>query len=80
MPKTITLRVDESVYDILKKAADGERRTLSNFIEVAAIRYLSNSTHVDNAEQESILKDKELMDDLMKGLIDYKKGNYKVVA
>ena len=37
--KTITVRVDDNVYNVLKKAADGERRTISNFIENASLSY-----------------------------------------
>jgi uncharacterized protein (DUF1778 family) len=42
MAKTITMRVDENTCDILKKAADGQKRTISNFIEYAAINYVLN--------------------------------------
>jgi len=31
--KTVTMRVDDSVYDMIKLAAEGQRRNLSNFIE-----------------------------------------------
>ena len=37
MSKTITLRIDDEVYKILKTAANGEKRTISNFIEFAAL-------------------------------------------
>ncbi|MCR1795822.1 CopG family transcriptional regulator, partial [Leptospira sp. id769339] len=32
MSKTITLRIEDPIYDIFKKAAEGERRTISNFV------------------------------------------------
>ena len=50
MGKTITLRVDDAVYTTLKRAADGDRRTISNFIENAAINYIFNTTAVDDNE------------------------------
>ena len=33
MPKTITIRLDDDVYDMFRKAADGERRSISNFVD-----------------------------------------------
>jgi uncharacterized protein (DUF1778 family) len=55
MAKTITLKVDDNVYDILKKAADGNRRTISNFLEFAAINYISSDTVVDGNEMDEII-------------------------
>jgi hypothetical protein len=33
MAKTITLRLEDSTYDILKKVAEGQRRAISNYLE-----------------------------------------------
>ena len=74
MAKTITLRVDDNTYDTLKKAADGYRRTISNFIEYAAINYILNNNIVDDNEMNEILSFKK---DLKKGLNDIKNGRYK---
>jgi uncharacterized protein (DUF1778 family) len=71
--KTITMRVDDSIYEILKKAADGERRTISNFLENASLQYLSGEMYVTDAEMNSIVSDKELTEGLYKGLDDAKK-------
>lgn len=38
--KTVTMRVDDAVYRIIKTAADGQKRNLSNFIEFAVMQYL----------------------------------------
>jgi len=35
--KIVTMRVDDSIYDMIKLAADGQRRNLSNFIEFATM-------------------------------------------
>ena len=32
MTKIVTLRMDEEIYNMLKSAASGEKRTISNFI------------------------------------------------
>ncbi|HRZ28518.1 MAG TPA: CopG family transcriptional regulator [Spirochaetota bacterium] len=77
--KTITVRVDDDVYNILKKAADGERRTISNFIENASLSYLTNEIYVSDYEMSDIMKDARLVSGIRKGLDDVKKGKYKVV-
>lgn len=76
--KTITLRVDDSVYNILKKAADGERRTISNFIENASLSYITNEMYVSDYEMAEIMKDVKLVSGIKKGLDDVKKGKYKI--
>ena len=77
MAKTITLRVNDSIYNTLKRAADGDRRTISNFIENAAINYILNNLTVDDNEMSEILGFEK---DLNKGLDDIKKGRYKIVG
>lgn len=79
MSKTITLRVNDDVYQMIKTAADGQRRNLSNFIEFATLQYLTSATYVDDAEMELILNDAELVANLRQGLEDIKKGDYTVV-
>jgi len=53
--RTITLRVDDGIYNTLKRAADGDMRTISNFVEYAAISYILNSNTVDDSEMNEIL-------------------------
>ena len=77
--KTITVRVDDNVYNILKKAADGERRTISNFIENASLSYLTNEIYVSDYEMAEIMKDAKLVSGIKKGLDDAKKRKYKIV-
>ena len=79
MPKTITIRIDDSVYDIFKKAADGERRSISNFVEFATLAYVTNEIHVSDHEMNEILSDTSLISNLKKGLKDIKSGNYRIV-
>jgi len=77
MPKTITLRVEDNVYNILKRAADGDRRTISNFIEYATINYVFNNNIVDDEEMKEIMFFEK---DLNNGLEDIKKGRYKIIG
>ena len=79
MSKTITLRVNNDVYQMIKTAADGQRRNISNFIEFATLQYLTSATYVDDAEMELILSDSELVANLRQGLEDSKKGDYTIV-
>ena len=71
------MRVDDSVYDMLKLAADGQKRNLSNFIEFATMQYLTSSQFVEQDEMNEILEDKELIENLMSGLEDFKKDRQK---
>ena len=77
--KTVTMRVDDSVYEMIKLAAEGQRRNLSNFIEFATMQYLTSSQFVDSDEMGEIMDDKELVKNLMNGLEEFKKGEYTIV-
>jgi uncharacterized protein (DUF1778 family) len=76
MQKTITVRLDEDIYTMIKKAADGEKRTISNFMEVATLNYIVNETLVDDDEMKDILSFEE---DIKKGLSDIKEGRYTLI-
>jgi len=76
MSKTITLRVDDNVYNTLKRAAEGDKRSISNFIEYASLNYIFTNNSVDDAEMKEILSFEK---DLKKGLEDIKKGRYTIL-
>ena len=77
--KTVTMRVDDSIYQIIKTAADGERRNISNFIEYATLQYLTSSQYVSDNEMNEILNDKELVKNLEIGLEEAKNEDYVIV-
>lgn len=77
--KTVTMRIDDSIYDMLKLAAEGQKRNVSNFIEFATMQYLGSSQFVESDEMNEILEDKELVKNLIHGLEDLKKGDYTIV-
>ena len=79
MSKTISIRVEDDIYEMFKKAADGDRRTISNFVEYATLSYLTNEIYVSEIEMEEILNSPSLTKSLNRGLKDVKKGNYKIV-
>ena len=73
MPKTITLRIDDSKYKIIKEHARNDNRPLSNFIETATLRYIEEMDDVDEFEMNEILGNKNLMKSLKQGSQDAKK-------
>lgn len=60
MSKTVTLRLDESVYHRFKQLAEADNRPLSNYIETAALRYAEEHGYVDEFEMAEIRANKEL--------------------
>ena len=79
MPKTITLRLDDKTYQMIKLAAQGERRSISNYIEYATVSHLTESSFVSDEEMREILSDAELMLDLEQARADIANGNYEFV-
>jgi len=77
MPKTITVRIDDEIYDIFKRAADGQKRTISNYLEYATLNYTVNETVVDDNEMSEILS---FGKELKKGLNDISAGRYTVIG
>lgn len=77
--KTVTMRIDDSVYEMIKAAANGQKRNLSNFIEFATLQYLTSEQYVDNSEMTEILQDAELVRNLRDGQEDLKRGDYTLV-
>lgn len=79
MPKTITLRLEDDVYKIIKSAANGTRRTISNFLEYAALSFLSQESFVSDTEMDEIINDKDLLNSLKQGQKEVEAGRYKIV-
>ncbi len=77
--KTLTLRVDDEVYNMIKVASNGAKRNISNFIEYATLQYLASSQYVDSDEMNEILENKELLKSLEQGLKEAKDGDYTIV-
>ena len=76
MAKTITVRIDDSTYNIFKLAAAGQKRTISNYLEYATLNYTMNETVVDDTEMDEILKYEK---DIKKGLSDISAGRYRII-
>ena len=72
MSKTVTLRLDESVYQRFRTMAERDNRPLSNFIETAVLRYLEREEYVDEFEMEEIRTNRGLNASLKRGVADAK--------
>ena len=77
--KTVTMRVDDSIYQTIKSAALGQKRNISNFIEFATMQYLTSAQYVDNNEMAEIINDSDLIQNLKNGFNDVKNGDYTIV-
>ena len=67
MPKTVTLRLKDDVYNALREAALAENRPLSNLIETAAMSKVREQQFVDDTEMAEILADKNLIKRIQQG-------------
>ncbi len=79
MSKTVTLRVSEENYSLLKSYAKSENRKLSNAIETLAMRRLEQELFVDQREMDGILADQDLLERLKAGHLQAKKGRGRFV-
>ncbi len=80
MPKTVTLRLDNDVYEELREAAVAERRPLSNLIETAALARVREEQFVDDAEMAEILSNEDLLRRLKAGSRQARKRKGRFVA
>jgi predicted transcriptional regulator len=67
MPKTVTLHLDDRIYEEFRQAAEAENRPISNLIETAALDYLRERQFVDDVEMAEILANEKLVARLQTG-------------
>lgn len=79
MSKTVTLRLDESVYGKFQNWAKRDNRPLSNFIETAALRFIENHEEVDEFEMAEISGNSALLKSMKSGIRDAKAGRGRFV-
>lgn len=72
MSKTVTLRMDEKVYNRFRDLAQHDNRPLSNFIETAALRFVEEHEYVDEFEMAEIRDNANLNRSIKSGLRDAK--------
>lgn len=78
MFKTVTLRLNEKVYNLFLNLAQSENRSLSNFIETTVLRYIENNQCVDEYEMAEIQNNRCLNRSLKRAIKDVKaqKGRF----
>lgn len=78
MSKTVTIRLKDNLYKLLRRLAEKDNRTLSNFIETATLRYIEENEFADEYEMAEIRSNPELNKSLKRGLKDarMKKGRF----
>ncbi|MBT3274418.1 MAG: CopG family transcriptional regulator [Spirochaetales bacterium] len=79
MGKTVTIRIDDATYNLIKKAAAGQRRSISNFIEYATMAYLTDDSFVSDEEMDEILGSEKLLKTFQSAEKDIKSQNYRIV-
>ena len=79
MPKTITIRLDDETYELIRSAARGQMRSIANFVEYATISHLTEEAFVSDEEMQQIMSDNELVQTLKKARTDVKTKRYTVV-
>ena len=70
MAQTVTLRLEDSVYQKFKGLASHDNRPLSNYIQTAALRFIEEHEAVDEFEMAEITNNAALNRSLKSGLRD----------
>jgi len=71
MSKTITLRLDEKIYELFRAYAQSDNRSLSNFIETSALRYVLEHEETDEFESKEISSNTALQASLKRAHQDF---------
>ena len=80
MAKTVTLRLEEEVYNVFLEAAKAENRPLSNLIETAALSRIRDQQFIDDAEMYEITANENLLKRLEKGARDAEMGKGRFIG
>lgn len=67
MPKTITLRLKDEVYERFNRTAAEENRSISNLIETLALKKLDEEMLAGDLEMKEIFSNADLLKRLGKG-------------
>ena len=78
MSKTVTLRLNDRVYQAFSEAAQAENRPLSNLIETAALAKIREQQFADDLEMAEINANHDLIERIKQGSKDAKamKGDF----
>lgn len=67
MPKTITLRLRDEIYEKFNRAASENNRSIANMIETLALEKLDEEMLADDFEMEEIFSNTRLLKKLERG-------------
>jgi hypothetical protein len=73
MSKLVTLRLEDTVYQELKRYDEADNRSLSNFIETATLKHIQELEFASDEEMDEILSDSRLRERLKRGSREAKK-------
>lgn len=74
MSKTVTLRLNDEVYQKFRHLAEEDNRPLSNYIETAARRFIEEHEYADEFEMAEIHENAELNQSIRNGHRDAREG------
>lgn len=80
MAKTVTLRIDDKTYRVFSDRAKAEKRSLSNYIEIAALEYSKESEFVEDSEMETLLANSQLQERMKEGSKQAREKKGRVVG
>ena len=69
----------ENKYQRFKQLAECDNRSISNFIENAALRFIEEEEYLDDFENDEILSNKELMSSIQRGYMQSLEAKGKLI-
>ena len=79
MSKRIILRSHEDKYQRFKQLEECDNRSISNFIENAALRFIEEEEYLDDFENEETLSNKDLIGSIQRGYEESVEGKEKLI-
>jgi predicted transcriptional regulator len=78
MPRSVTLRLSDDVYQKFSQMAREENRSMANLVETLALQKLTEEIFTDTFEAEEILANSALMKKLKRGhmQVELRKGRF----
>jgi predicted transcriptional regulator len=67
MAKSVTIRLDDEIYNKFHEIAAEENRSISNLIETLALKKLDEELFTDTFETAEILSNRSLLERLKRG-------------
>ncbi|MEW6586179.1 MAG: CopG family transcriptional regulator [Nitrospirota bacterium] len=80
MPKTVTMRLRDEVYEKFSRAASEDNRSIANLIETLALEKLEEEGLADDFEMEEIFSNVRLLKKLERGHADAAKKKGRMVG